>query len=250
MPKEPDTRPQIPMHLNTVMADEAADLIEKFKDWYCQPGTRAKVEECVPRTRDFLLKYDHTPTIHGGIGECEPWIRLEDVPLPDLDETDDQMRLDLRFSALRLKTFAEGASRFLGILNEIEGLPKNANSYNDKSTNLAEWFLHERLMRTYLQLVADGKDPKDGSSVKLQDLLHTYLYQDGAQQGPIRAKVVQMVSLGLWDADPPTNNRAWRIRAGIVAVRFHYDVFTPVVAKFKPYLTGGYSKREAQADDL
>ena len=249
MPDEPE-RPQIPMHLNKVQADEAVELVERFKHWYSQPKTLAKVEECVPRTKDFLFKYDHTPTIHGGIGESEPWIRLEDVPLPDLEETDDQMRLDLRLSGLRMKTFADGASRFLGILNEIEGLPKNANSYNDKSTNLAEWFLHERVMRTYLQLVAAKKDPNDAASLKLQDLLSTYLYKTGAQQGPIRAKVVQMVSLGLWDADPPTNIRAWRIRAGIVAIRFHFDVFTPVVDKFKPYLTGGYSKREAQADDL
>ena len=36
--------------------------------WDSQPDTLAKVEECVPRTRVFLLKYDRTPTSHGSIG--------------------------------------------------------------------------------------------------------------------------------------------------------------------------------------
>ncbi|MCK8782725.1 hypothetical protein M0654_22435 [Rhizobium sp. NTR19] len=248
--KETGKRPVIPMHLNSAQADEAAALIGQFKEWYSQQGTLDKIEESVSRTKEFLLRYDHTPTPHGGIGETEPWIRLEDSLLPDLEKTDDAMRLDLRLSGLRLKTFAEGACRFIGIMNEIDGLPKNANRYNDASTNLAEWFLHERLMRTYLQRLAANKNPNEGSSLKLQDLLSAYLYQEGAQQGPIRAKVVQMVALGLWDADPPTTNRAWSIRAGVGGVRFHVGVFTPVVDHFKKYLPGGYLERKGQANDL
>ncbi|MGO7661590.1 hypothetical protein ACC697_03825 [Rhizobium ruizarguesonis] len=244
MTAEDCKRPVMPNHFTTAKADEAAELVAAFKAWYNCPTTMSMIEEAVGKTEKFLVKYDHTPTAHGGIGESKPWIHLEDVPLPDLAETKDEVRFDLRFSGLRLKTFAEGTCRLLGILNEMEALPTNANSYNDRATNLAEFFVHERLMRSYLQHVAAGEKPEEKESLKLSDLLQVYLYAPGAQQGPIRAKVVQMVSLGLWDADPPTETRNWKIRAGVVAVRFHIDVFTPVVAHFKPQLWGGYSTRE------
>jgi len=241
-------RPVIPNHFTRAKADEAAELVTAFKAWYACPQTVSMIEEAARKTERFLVKYDHTPTAHGGIGESRPWVHLEDVPLPDLSETKDEVRFDLRFSGLRLKTFAEGACRLLGILNEMEALPINANGYNDRATNLAEFFIHERLMRSHLQHLEAGQNPWEMESLKLSDLLDVYLYAPGAQQGPIRAKVVQMVSLGLWDADPPTETRNWKIRAGIVAVRFHIDVFTPVVAHFKPQLWGGYAKREFEGN--
>jgi len=243
-------RPVMPSRFSTAKADEAAELIASFKAWYSRPEILAMISAAAGKTKQFLLEYDNTPNVHGGIGEAEPWVLLEDVPLPELAEINDEMRFDLRFSGLRLKTFAEGTCRMLGVLNEMEALPKNANGYNDAATNLAEFFLHERLMRSHFQHVQAGQDPWDKQSLQLDDLLSAYLYTDKAQQGPIRAKLVQMVSLGLWDADPPTKTRSWKIRAGIVAVRFHIDVFTPVVAHFKPQLWGGHAKKEGNGNAI
>jgi hypothetical protein len=169
--------------------------------------------------------------------------------LPQLQETADNIRLDLRLSGLRLKTFGEGACRMIGILNETDALPKFANSYNDASTNLAEWFLHERLMRSYLKAKASGEDPNTIGSVNLGDLLDLYLYEPGAQQGAVRAKIVQMVSVGLWDADPPVGARQWKIRAGPVATEFHLEVFAPVVEHFKQYLRGVSSKAPSMKEE-
>lgn len=231
-------RPVMVRHLTTAKAQEAKDLISRFKSWFALPHVREQIGKSAERTKKFLLEYDHTPTPQGGIGVAEPWVKLEDLPLMSMEATDDEMRIDLRLSGLRLKTFAEGACRMIGILNEADMLPKFANEYNDASTNLAEWFLHERLMRTHLKTEAANADPSIIGSVKLNDLLDLYLYEQGAQQGAIRAKMVQMVSLGLWDADPPSERREWRIRAGPVAIVFHKEVFWPVVKHFEGFICG------------
>jgi len=236
-------RPIMPVHLSTVKAEEAAELVTQFKEWFGREESSDLVQSSANRTRNFLLDYDHTPTPQGGIGDAEPWVKLEDVPLPQLQETEDEIRLDLRLSGLRLKTFGEGACRMIGILNETDALPKFANSYNDSSTNLAEWFLHERLMRSYLKAKASGENPSTIGSVKMGDLMDLYLYDPKSQQGAVRAKIVQMVSVGLWDADPPVGAREWKIRAGPVAIQLHLEVFVPVVKHFKRYLKGGFEGR-------
>lgn len=238
------SRPTMPIRLSTVKADEAADLVNKFKEWFGLEEIQRLVQDSARRTQSFLLQYDHTPTPQGGIGEAEPWVQLEGVPLPELEETDDEVRLDLRLSGLRLKTFAEGACRMIGILNETDALPKFANTYNDTSTNLAEWFMHERLMRAYLQSKASAPSPKLG------DLMDLYLYDPKSQQGAVRAKIVQMVSVGLWDADPPVGARDWKIRAGPVATEFHLKVFVPVIEHFKQYLKGSQQSPEEEDNVL
>ncbi|MGH0214363.1 hypothetical protein NKY66_10655 [Sinorhizobium meliloti] len=243
-------RPTMPLHLSSVKAEEAAELITQFKEWFGRNENRDLVKSSAQRTRAFLLEYDHTPTLQGGIGDAEPWVKLEDVPLPRLQETEDEIRLDLRLSGLRVKTFCAGACRMIGILNETNALPKFANSYNDASTNLAEWFLHERLMRSYLKSKASGENPDTIGSAKLSDLLGLYMYEQGAQQGAVRAKIVQMVSVGLWDADPPVGAREWKIRAGPVATEFHLEVFVSVVEHFKQYLRGSQEPSKEEDNGL
>lgn len=229
-------RPAIPPRFTTTRADEAAKLITEFKAWFAREEFHQAVQVSTKRTREYLMDYDHTPTPQGGIGDANPWVKLEGVPLPQLPPTDDPVLKDLRLSGLRLKTWSEGVCRMIGILSEADALPKFANSYNDASTNLAEWFLHEQLMRAHLKTKEAKQDPTKIGVIKLNDLLWVYMYDPRAQQEAVRAKVVQMVSVGLWDADPPVDAKEWKIRAGPVAVAFHLDVFFPVVEHFKKYL--------------
>lgn len=239
MPDDDDKRPKMLTRFSEAKAQEAAALISQFKKWFARTETQEKIVACAIPTRQFLEAYNCTPNQHGGPGDPVPWVRMEGVPLNELQETNDEIRIDLRLSGLRLKTFAEGACRFIGILNEANALPENAYSYADASTNLAEWFLHESLMRAYLKSKALGEDPSKASSYKLDDLLPTYLYSAAPRRDALRAKIVQMVSVGLWHADPPQEGaREWKIRAGFVATTFHTDVFTPVVEYFRPQLRG------------
>lgn len=104
-------RPVMLTRFTTAKAEEAAELIAVFKAWYSLPTTLSMISAAAGKTERYLLDYDNTPNVDGGIGEPEPWVKLEDVTLPDLAETKDEMRFDLRFSGLRLKTFAEGTCR-------------------------------------------------------------------------------------------------------------------------------------------
>jgi hypothetical protein len=104
-------------------------------------------------------------------------------------------------------------------------------------------------MRSYLHSIASELNPGTIGSLKLGDLRNVYLYGEGAQQGPIRAKMVQMVSVGLWDADPPDGTREWKIRAGPVAIEFHLNGFAPVVEHFKKYLKGGFEGKILGRED-
>ncbi len=238
-----DDRPIMPRNLSTVKSEEAIRLVTQFRVWFTRPEFQHDLADAASRTKEFLTDNNCTSSAFGAIGEPEPWAKIENVPVSELQPTEDEVRLDLRLSALRIRTFAEGACRFIGIMEELKALPKNAYTYCDPSTNLAEWFQHEGLMRTYLRTKASGLDPDKADSVKLSDLLPLYMYSEKAQQGALRGKLVQMVSVGLWDADPPksTTNptKEWKITVGPLAVTFHRDVFWPVVQHFKLLLRGG-----------
>ncbi|NKK58812.1 hypothetical protein GFM44_23215 [Rhizobium leguminosarum bv. viciae] len=231
-------RPIIPTNLGSIEADPAKALTSDFKRWFSAHDD--KLVDCAKQTKAYLIKYDRTPSPLGARGEEMPWVRIEDELIPDLEATTDEDRIDLRLSGLRIKTFAEGTCRLIGLLDEIDILPKNANSYNDRSTNLIEFAIHERLMRSYIKCQAAGGNHEEIASFKLGDLVGVYLYGAGVDQAVIRAKVVQMASVGLWEADKPKKSRIWRIRARPTAIKFHKEVFGPVVKHFRPYLSGGF----------
>ncbi|MBY5453944.1 hypothetical protein HFO91_30665 [Rhizobium leguminosarum] len=233
-------RPKIPRHLYSVKSKDAKALIPEIKEWFSQPKIQEEISKSALHTRDYLIDYNNTPTEHGGIGDTVPWVHLEDRRLDELLPTTDTAWIDLRVSALRLKTFAEGACRMMGRLNEMDALPEGAHTYIDASTNLIECCIHEKVMRSYFEAKAANKDQSEASSIKLKQLVPTYLYKPSSPQAVLRAKIVQMMSVGLWVADPPQGKKvAWEIRAGPVAVAFHLGVFAPVVQHFQPYLTGG-----------
>ncbi|TBG52562.1 hypothetical protein [Rhizobium leguminosarum] len=236
-------RPTIPLRLTTVMSEEAIKLVTEFKAWFGQKEIIDLVKAKAKEARDFLIdNHDRLPLPDGGT-LTEPWAKIEDVPVEHLQKTDDEIRLDLRLSQLRLKTFAVGACRLIGIL-DADALPKNAISYSDRSTNLVEWALHERLMRSYLKAKASVENnPNEIGSLKMDDLMGLYLYEPKSQQEAVRAKIVQMVSVGLWEADPPKGARDWKIRAGPLAIQVHLEVFGPVVKHYKRYLKGGFEGR-------
>ncbi|MDV4160567.1 hypothetical protein R1538_05460 [Rhizobium leguminosarum] len=232
-------RPVMPRNLNTVTSKDAIALVATFRPWFETPAVIAKISAGAVRTREFLEANNCTSTPLGAIGDPDPWLHIEDVETSELLETDDEEWLALRLSSLRMATFCEGACRLIGVLDESGALPWYAYTYNDQSTNLAEYAFHQRLMRSYFKCMKLGKDPKTDSSGMLDDLLPLLLYRPHAQRGPARAKIVQMVSVGLWDADPPgAGARDWKIRAGPVARALHFDAFVPTVKRFQPLLRG------------
>ncbi|ANL11958.1 MULTISPECIES: hypothetical protein [unclassified Rhizobium] len=239
-------RPTILADLRLAQSEDAAAYIAEFKAWFKCEKVEKKIRKAAKYTLKYLIDYNHTPTFHGGEGEPKPWVRLEGVPLPELVATNNAMVKDLRLSGLRLKTWSEGACRMIGLLNDEKGLPLFANTYNDRSTNLAEWFIHEQMMRAHFRAVADGKNPKEIGVVNMNDLMPMYLYDPQSQQEALRAKIVQMVAVGLWDADPPPSKGGvpWKIRAGPVAIVFHEKVFHPTIKHFKQFLNGSSKKED------
>ncbi|MGR9293629.1 hypothetical protein ACU8OS_35275 (plasmid) [Rhizobium leguminosarum] len=242
-------RPEISADLRLAQSEEAAEYIAQFKLWFATETVERKIKRAAKRALKFMIDYDHTPNLQGGIGEPTPWVKLEGVSLPELLPTNNAMVKDLRLSGLRLKTWSEGTCRMIGLLNDDDALPRYANTYNDRSTNLAEWFLHDQLMRAHFKAVAVGDDPKKISVANMNDLMPMYLYDPQSQQEALRAKIVQMVAVGLWDADPPPPKGGvpWKIRAGPVAIVFHEKVFHPTIKHFKQFLNGS-SKKEDKTD--
>lgn len=238
-----DGKPVVPTRMRKLESRDCLTILSNASTWFARKefsdgadGTDFIAAAC-DETVEFLKRNDKTYD-EAGKEQDAPWVNT------DIQFTKDDVRLELRRSILRTKTFSEGVYYLLRCLDRKGLLPIGAFSHADKCRDLAEFAIHEHLMAAHFAKEAAGDDEEalkrlSAGNISLSDLRTWYIYAQSTKLLVLRPITARMASCGLWNvAGSAKEGHPWVISAGPVAIHFHRKVFFPVIRHFHDAMTG------------
>lgn len=199
---------------------EARAQTANAAEFYARPEIVEELEEVAAEVRAFLMANRKRTDPRGNLtGEGGPW-------MPQLPPTDDEDRLDVRWSQFRQSLYGNGMRRMLNVMIDRQILAEKAYEDIGRFTDFACMGLHEELVGAALA--------KNGNTINLESLKARFELAEGNNTTTLRDRtVVPMATAGLLKVYIDEGNR-YAISIGQVAMTFHNHVFSPVRKVFRP----------------
>ena len=201
----------------------AVNNVANARKFFARPDTIEKITEQADSVCGWMIKNKSKTGKAGDEIAGSPW-------WPQLPETEDDDRLDLRRHSLRTLIFGHGLRRLLNRMVDAGLLSPTMKEHVDDATEY-------QYMEVHYQLIGFSRleNPKDVSLTFIRDAFNL---SDKTSPTKVRdGSLGQMVVLGLWEAD--YDGQTSNIRAGATAKIFHNRIFTPVRQHFQKMLKGG-----------